>query len=65
MNNIHKSGNIKFAMFIANPNSALQFLDLNLHTHEHNKIRVDLYAKPTNSFTYVLPWLAIPKRTDL
>ena len=41
-------------MSVANQ-SILEFLDLSLHINEQNKICVDVYAKPTNSFTYVLP----------
>ena len=55
MNSIGRFGKIKFTMSIANNNSVLEFLDLSLHINEHNKIYVDVYAKPTNSFTYVLP----------
>ena len=51
MNSIDASGKIKFTMSIANNHSVLEFLDLSLHIYEHNKIRVDVYAKPTNSFT--------------
>ena len=38
-------------MFVASE-SVLEFLDPSLH--EHNKICVDVFAKPTNSFTNVL-----------
>ena len=48
-------------MAIANE-SPLEFLDLKLYINEHNKIIVDVYAKPTNSFTYVLPSTCYPKR---
>ena len=55
-------------MSIANNNSVLGFLDLSLYINEHNKICIDVYDKPTNSFKYVLPshftyvWLASRKR---
>ena len=62
MNSIDTSGKIKFTMSIANNNSILEFLDLSLHINEHNKICVDVYAKPTNSFTYVLPSTCYPKK---
>ena len=52
-NSIDTSGKIKFTMSIANNDSALEFLDLSLHINKHNNICVDVYAKPTNSFTYV------------
>ena len=51
INSIGTSGKIKFTMSVANSNSTLEFLDLSLHINEHNKICVDVYAKPTNSFT--------------
>ena len=63
MNSIDTSGKIKFTMSIANSNSILEFLDLSLHINEHNKICVDVYAKPTNSFTYVLPSTCYRKRS--
>ena len=53
MNSIDTSGKIKFTISVANNNSILDFLDLSLHINEHNKICVDMHAKPTNSFTYV------------
>ena len=62
MNSIDTSGKIKFTISIANNYSVLEFLDLNLHINEHNKICVDVYAKPTNSFTYVLPSTCYPKK---
>ena len=42
--------------------SVLEFLDLSLHINEQNKICVDVYTKPTRSFTYVLPSKCYPKR---
>ena len=61
MNNINTSGKIKFTMSVANQ-STLEILDLSLHINEQNKICVDVYAKPTNSFTYVFPSTCYPKR---
>ena len=63
MNSIYTSGKIKFTMSLANNNSILEFLDLSLHINEHNKIGVDVYAKPTNSFTYILPSTCYPKKS--
>lgn len=48
MNNIDTTGEFKFTISVA-AESALDFLDFQI-----NKIRVDVYIKPTNSFTYVL-----------
>ena len=33
----------------------LDFLDLKLKMNENSKITVDVYLKPMNSFTYVMP----------
>ena len=52
MYNVDTTRKIRFIMFISNE-SVLEFLEL--HKHEQNKICVDVFAKPTNSFTYVLP----------
>ena len=46
MNSIDTSGKIKFTMTVAINNSILEFLDFSLHINEHNKICVDVYAKP-------------------
>ena len=61
MNSIDTSGKIKFTISVANQ-STLEFLNLRLHITEQNKICVDVYAKATNSFTYVLPSTRYPKR---
>ena len=45
-----KTGKIKFTMEIAG-DTGLEFLDLKLKISE-SKIRVDVYAKSTNSFSY-------------
>ena len=61
MNNVDTTGKIKFTMSDANE-LVLEFPDLNLHVDEHNKICVDVFAKPANSFTYVLPSTCYPKK---
>ena len=48
-----KIGNIKFTIEIAG-DTGLEFLYLKLKINE-GKIRVDVYAKSTNSFSYTLP----------
>ena len=48
-------------MSVANE-SVLEFLDLSLHINKQKKICVHIYAKPTNSFTYVLPSTCYSKR---
>ena len=61
MNNVDTTGKIKFPMSLANE-LVLEFLDLSLHIDEHNKICVDVFAKPTNSFRYVLSSTCYPKK---
>ena len=59
LNGIDTTGKIKFTMQIAGENG-LEFLDLKLKIAE-GKIRVDAYAKPTNSFSYTSPNTWYPK----
>ena len=41
----------------------LEFVDLNLQfDNVHNTISIDVYSKPTNSFTYVMPTTCYPNR---
>ena len=58
---IDTSGKIKLTMSVVNE-SVQEFLDFSLHVNAQNKICVDVYAKPTNSFTYVLPTTCYLKR---
>ena len=53
------TGKTTFTMEIAGENG-LEFLDLQLKIAE-GKIRVDVYAKPTNSFSYTSPNTCYPK----
>ena len=53
LNNLDDTAKIKFTMEVADENE-IEFLDLKLKIAE-GKINVDVYSKPTNSFTYVLP----------
>ena len=53
------TGKIKFTMEIASENG-LEFLDLKLKIAE-GKIRVDVHAKSTNSFSYTSPNTCYPK----
>ena len=59
LNGMDTTGKIKFTMEIASENG-LEFLDLKLKIAE-GKIRVDVYAKPTNSFSYTSPNTCYPK----
>ena len=56
MNNVDKTGKIKFTMSVANE-SVLKFLDLRLHIDERSKICVDVFAKPTNIYVYITIYL--------
>ena len=58
LNNLDDTGKIKLTMQIAEENG-LEFLDLKLKIVE-GKVNVDVYSKPTNSFTYVLPSTCYP-----
>ena len=53
LNTMNKTGKIKFNMEIAG-DTGLGCLDLKLKIKE-GKIRVDVYAKPNNSFSHVIP----------
>ena len=59
LNGVDTTGKIKFTKEIASENG-LQFLDLKLKLAE-DKIRVDVHAKPTNSFSYTSPNTCYPK----
>ena len=54
MNNIDKTKKIQFTMEVKK--DVFEFLDLKLKfDKEYKRISVDIFAKATNSFTYVLP----------
>ena len=59
LNTMDKTGKLKFTMEIAS-DTGLEFLDLKLKINE-SKIRVDVYAKSTNSFSYTTPNTCYPK----
>ena len=59
LNTMDKTGKVKFTMEIAS-DTGLEFLDLKLKINE-SKIRVDVYAKSTNSFSYTTPNTCYPK----
>ena len=54
LNNIEETAKTKFTMEIANKEKDLEFLDLRIKC-VLEKILVDVFAKSTNSFTYVVP----------
>ena len=53
LNTMDKTGKIKFTMEIVG-DTGFEFLDLKLKTNE-GKIRVDVLARSTNSFSYTTP----------
>ena len=59
LNTMDKTGKIKFTMKIAG-DTGVEFLDLKLKINE-GKIRVDVFTKPTNSFSYTTPNTCYPK----
>ena len=59
LNTMDKTGKIKFTMEIAG-DTGLEFLDLKLKINE-GKIRVDVFAKSTNSFSYTTANTCYPK----
>ena len=59
LNTMDKTGKIRFIMEIAG-DTGLEFLDLKLKINE-GKIRVDVFAKFTNSFSYTTPNTCYPK----
>ena len=61
LNSVDKTGKINFTMEIASDTS-LEFLDLKFKIVE-GKIRVDVIAKPTNSFSYTTPSTYYPNKT--
>ena len=54
LNNVHEARKIKFTMEIS-----LEFLDLRIKCVD-GKLSVDVFAKPTNSFTCVNPSTCYP-----
>ena len=54
LNNVDEARKIKFTMEIAGQEKGLEFLDLRIKCVD-GKLSVDVFAKPTNSFTYIIP----------
>ena len=57
MNNVDTTGKIKFTVSVANE-LVLKFVGLCLHIDERNKICVDVFAKPTNSYVCITIYLS-------
>ena len=62
LSNIDHTENIKFSMQIADDVNELEFLDLKIKCL-NGKLSVDVYSKPTNSFTYVMPSTCYPMKS--
>ena len=60
LNQIDSTGKIKFTMQVQDEDG-IEFLDLKLKL-ENSKIAVDVFSKPTNSFTYMLPTSCYPSK---
>ena len=58
-NKIDKTGKIKFTMQITDEVNGLEFFDLKIKC-SNGKLSVDVYCKPANSFTCVLPSTCYP-----
>ena len=61
LNTIDASGKIRFTMETETENG-LEFLGLRLKLKGYKQITVDVYSKPTKSFTYVDPKTCYPSR---
>ena len=60
MNKVDPTEKIRFTMKVSR--DTLEFLDLKLKFHKESKqTSVDMFAKDTDSFTYVLPSTCFPK----
>ena len=60
LNNV--DGKIKFTMEVADQEKGLEFLDLRIKCVD-GKLSVDVFAKPTNSFTNVKPSTCYPRKS--
>ena len=61
LNQIDSTGKIKFTMQVQDEDR-IEFLDLKLKC-ENSTIAADVFAKPSNSFTYVLPTSCYPRKS--
>ena len=62
MNNLDDTGKLKYTLTIGDA-SGLDIMDLTLLFNPQTcKIATDIFAKPTNTFTYVDPNTCYPKR---
>ena len=61
LNNIDETGKIEFMMQIADEVNRLESLDLKIKCL-NGKLSIDVYSKPTNNFTYVMPLTCYPMK---
>ena len=61
LNQIDSTGKIKFTMQVQDEDG-IEFLDLKLKL-ENSKVAVDIFAKHTKSFIYVLPTSCYPRKS--
>ena len=59
LNKVDETCKMKFPMEIADQEKCLEFLNLRIKCLE-GRLSVDVFAKPTNSFTYVKPSTCYP-----
>ena len=62
VNNVDQAGKIKFTMEVGDQEKVLEFLDLRIKCVD-DKLSVDVFAEPTNSFTYVKPSTCYPRKS--
>ena len=62
LNSADEAGKIKFTMKIAHQEKVLEFLDLRIDVSVDGKLSGDVFAKSTNSFTYVKPSTCYPRK---
>ena len=61
LSNMDETGKNKFTMQISGGRNELEFLDLKVKCL-NSKLSVDIYSKPTNNFTYVMPSMCYPMK---
>ena len=62
LKNVDEAGKIKFTIEVVEQENFLEFLDLRTKCVD-GKLSVDVFAKPTNSFTYLKPSTCYPRKS--
>ena len=60
LNNVYEDGTFKITIGVVDQERGLEFLDCRIKCVEGN-LSVDIFAKPTKSFTYVKPLTCYPR----